>query len=220
MRYKLACFDLDGTLADNVTSSWQLFHDYFRVDAKKREDNRRQFFEGRIPYVEWARRDVELWKERGVTRQSFIEAMRGRTGLMPGARFVLEHLKESGMRLALVSGSVNVVLDHLIPDHKKIFDHVHLTELFFDDKGRIADVNPTPFDMEGKAIALKNIAAKESIPLSQCVFVGDHHNDVHIAQAAGLSIAFNSPIQQLRTASSIVIEGKDLRKILPYILIP
>ena len=37
-KYKLVCFDVDGTLVDNITFSWQLFHDYFQTDRHKRED--------------------------------------------------------------------------------------------------------------------------------------------------------------------------------------
>ncbi|MDO8480936.1 MAG: HAD-IB family phosphatase [Nanoarchaeota archaeon] len=220
MRYQLACFDLDGTLADNVTSSWQLFHEHFAVDFAKREDNKKQFFSGKIPYAEWALRDVELWKERGATKEQFIEAMRSGTALMPGARAVLSSLKSAGMKLALISGSVNIMLDHLLPDHSEIFDHIHLTELYFDELGRLSHAKPTLFDMEGKAVAMRNIAEKEGIPLSRCVFVGDHHNDVHAARAAGLSIAFNSSVERLKSASGVVVDGKDLRKILPHILIP
>ena len=32
MKYKLVCFDVDGTLIDNITFSWQLFHDYFKTN--------------------------------------------------------------------------------------------------------------------------------------------------------------------------------------------
>ena len=37
-KYKLVCFDVDGTLVDNVIYSWELFHNYFDVDMKKREE--------------------------------------------------------------------------------------------------------------------------------------------------------------------------------------
>jgi phosphoserine phosphatase len=40
MKYKLVCFDVDGTLVDNIIYSWQLFHDYFKTDQTKRDRER------------------------------------------------------------------------------------------------------------------------------------------------------------------------------------
>ena len=71
--------------------------------------------------------------------------------------------------------------------------------------------------MEHKATALREIAEKHNIKLSECVFIGDHHNDVIVAKVAGLSIAFNCKSEDLRKAANICIEKKDLREILKFI---
>ncbi|HLC65280.1 MAG TPA: hypothetical protein VJI46_04110 [Candidatus Nanoarchaeia archaeon] len=34
MKYKLVCFDVDGTLIDGVEFSWTHLHNYFNVDIK------------------------------------------------------------------------------------------------------------------------------------------------------------------------------------------
>ena len=39
---------------------------------------------------------------------------------------------------------------------------------------------------------MKKIAKEEDIPLINCAFVGDGHNDIYLAKAVGLSIAFNA----------------------------
>jgi len=72
--------------------------------------------------------------------------------------------------------------------------------------------------MAGKAEALKIIAKREKIPLSQCVHIGDHHNDVTIAKIAGLSIAFDAKNEELRRTTDVVIDRKDLREVLKYIV--
>ena len=73
--------------------------------------------------------------------------------------------------------------------------------------------------MDGKALALKKIAERENISLSECVFVGDYLNDLKIIKEAGLGIAFNCNYEELKRAADVVIEKKDLREILRYILI-
>ncbi len=72
--------------------------------------------------------------------------------------------------------------------------------------------------MDGKAIALKKIAERENLKLSECVFIGDHNNDVKIAQEAGLAIAFNCKSDELRDTADVCIEKKDLREVLRYII--
>ena len=62
------------------------------------------------------------------------------------------------------------------------------------------------------------IAEREKISLSECVFVGDNHNDVHVAEIAGLSIAFNCKSESLAEVCDVIVENKDLREVLKYII--
>ncbi|MAH32992.1 hypothetical protein CL615_01230 [archaeon] len=216
-KYKLVCFDVDGTLVDNVKFSWQVFHDYFQTDEKKRQEAKNNFFNGKISYKEWAEQDIGMWKEKNMKKEDFFKAM-GSLRLMKGAKEVLDELKSRGMKLAIISGSMNVVLEKFIPDYKEIFDDVFLSWIYFDENGSITKVEATEFDIEKKAIALRQIADKENIKLEECVFVGDFLNDIKIMQEAGLGIAFNCEHDKLKDVADIVIEKKDLREVLKHIL--
>ena len=216
-KYKLVCFDVDGTLVDNVKFSWQVFHDYFQTDEKKRQEAKKNFFKGKISYKEWAEHDIGMWKEKNMKKEDFFKAM-GSLRLMKGAKEVLDELKSKGMKLAIISGSMNVVLEKFIPDYKEIFDDVFLSWIYFDENGSITKVEATEFDIEKKTIALRQIADKENIKLEECVFVGDFLNDIKIMQEAGLGIAFNCEHDKLKDVADIVIEKKDLREVLKHIL--
>ena len=216
-KYKLVCFDVDGTLIDNVKFSWQIFHDYFETDIHRREDARNKFFDGKITYKEWAEHDINLWRERNAKRQDFFRAI-GHLHLMEGAMETLQELKKHKIKLAIISGSLNVVIEKFMPDYMDFFDDVFLSWIHFDDEGNIARIDATEYDMDGKALALKKIAEREKISLKECAFVGDYLNDIKIIKEAGLGIAFNCEHEELKKVADVVIEKKDLREILKYIL--
>lgn len=219
MKYKLVCFDVDGTLVDNVTFSWQLFHDYFRTDRSRRDDAKRKFYNKEISYREWAEHDILLWKERSAKRHDFIKAIeKGGLKLMEGAMETLMELKKKKMKLAVISGSLNIILEKFIPNYSQLFDDVFLSRIYFDEKGNIGRIEATEFDMDEKASALRKIAAREKLKLEECVFVGDYLNDKKIMEEAGLAIAFNCSNDELRKVADVVVEKKDLREILKFIV--
>ena len=220
-KYKLVCFDVDGTLIDfpqdHPKFSWQVFHDYFQTDEHRREDARNKFLNGKISYLGWAEHDIGMWKEVNARKEDFFKAMEP-LKLMNGAMETLQELKRNNLKLAIISGSINVVLEKFIPNYNEIFNAVFLSRIYFDEEGNIAKVEATEFDMDKKAEALKQIAKREKIRLEECVFVGDYLNDIKIIREAGLGIAFNCQHDELKKISDVVIEKKDLREVLKYIL--
>ena len=216
-KYKLVCFDVDGTLIDNVTFSWQIFHDYFQTDKHKREDAKRKFFDGHITYKEWAEHDINLWRERKAKKDDFYRAL-DNLRLMKGAMETLRELKKQGINLAIISGSLNILIEKFIPDYRDFFDYVFISNIYFDENGDIGRVEATEYDMEGKSRALRLIAEREGLDLKECAFVGDYLNDLHIIKDAGLGIAFNAEDEELKKAADVVIDGKDLREVLKYLL--
>ena len=216
-KYKLVCFDVDGTLIDNVTFSWQVFHDYFQTDRHRRDDAKRKFFDGKITYMQWAEHDINLWREKNAKKEDFFRALTG-LRLMEGAIDTLEELKKHNIKLAIISGSLNVLLDKFIPNYRDFFDDVFLSRIYFDEDGNIEKVEATEYDMDGKVLALRKIAEREGLSLKECVFVGDYLNDIKIIKEAGLGIAFNCEHNEVKRAADVVIGKKDLREILKHIL--
>ena len=172
------------------------------------------FFAGKMTFKEWADHDIALWMERGVTK-SDLERITGKFRLMEGVRETLQELKRRGMKLAIISGGLDIVVKRFIPDADELFDHVVINRLVFNPDGTIKEcIVPEEFDDgEHKASVLRMLAEREGITVKECVFVGDSYNDIDVIRTAGLGIAFNAD-DDVRKAADVVVEGKDLRAIL------
>jgi HAD superfamily phosphoserine phosphatase-like hydrolase len=214
LKYPLVCFDLDGTLVDDTIYIWKTLHETFDTDLSRRQKAYKDFFSGTISYREWFEHDLKLLSEAGADLgriQQDLSALRP----MGGAMDVISALKKRGHIVAIISGSLDIVVDHLFGP--SVFDHVLINRIFFDDNGIIAGGEPTPYDLEGKARGLMHLASLEGLSSEQTVFVGDNENDVWIAEAAGLSVAFNCKSDKLRSICHKEIHTKNLMDLLPLI---
>lgn len=213
MKYPLIIFDLDGTIIDDTVYIWKTMHEHFQTDPSRRKQAYEDYMSGKISYAEWAAIDIELLGAQDVTRKDLVDLFQ-ELRLMPNARSTLETLKKRGHELAIISGSVDLVLAIVLPDYKDIFSEVFVNKLIFDQNDFLVDILPTPFDMEHKATGLKFLANQYKITEEDIAFVGDNENDIQIAQIAGLAVAFNSKSERLDSVSQVVIGGKDLSRIL------
>ena len=218
-RFDLVCFDVDGTLVthDQGKVVWQILNERFVGTDRVNEERYLRYSQGEITYAEWVALDIGDWARAGARREEIVTEI-GSLRLVEGARETLAALKEGGARLAVISGTLDVCLDVLFPDHP--FDEVFTNRIRFEDDGSIAGWDATPFDMDGKARALEAIAARESIPLARTAFVGDHLNDLAAARRAGVAVAFNPKSRELAEAAHLVVHDRDLRALLPHLLEP
>jgi HAD superfamily phosphoserine phosphatase-like hydrolase len=212
-RCDLVCFDVDGTLVEHPEEKvvWQVLNLRFLGTDGVNEERYARYKAGEMSYADWVAMDVGDWQRRAVTRDQIIEAL-GELRLVDGARETLAELKARGYKLAVISGTLDINLETLFPDHP--FDDVYCNRIRFGPDGRISGWEATPYDMEGKARALEMIAGRERVPLARCAFVGDHRNDVAASRAAGLSIAFNPKHRDLEAVADHVVRSPTLRPIL------
>ena len=216
-RFDLVAFDVDGTLVHHPEDKtvWEVLNHRFTGSEDQNVGRYDLYKRGKSSDAEWVALDIGSWRDAGATRETITGSF-GALTLVDGARETLDALKALGARLAVISGTLDVMLDTLFPDHP--FDEVYTNHIAFDAEGRIAHWRATPFDMDGKGIALRSIALRESIPLSRCAFVGDHANDLAAARVAGFSVAFNPKSPELEAAASAVVRSRDLRDILPHLV--
>jgi phosphoserine phosphatase len=215
LRFPLVCFDLDGTLVDDTIFIWKTLHERLATDPTARRRAREDYFAGRISYRRWFETDLVLLDAAGAT-EARIRGVLDELRPTPGARETLTELGRRGHKLAIISGSLDIVVEHLFGDVG--FDHVLINSIEFDGQGRISGGTPTPFDLAGKADGLAELCRREGLTPAQAAFVGDNRNDLWVARAAGLAIAFNCKSDELRRACAAEIVEKDLRQILPLLV--
>ena len=215
-RFDLVAFDVDGTLVHHAEDKtvWEVLNHHFTGSDDQNALRWDLYRTGKLSYAEWVALDIASWRDAGATRETIIGSFASLT-LVEGARETLSELKSRGARLAVISGTLDLLLDTLFPDHP--FDEVYSNRIVFDGEGRISHWHATPFDMDGKGVALRSIALREDIPLARCAFVGDHANDLAAARLAGFSIAFNPKSAELEAAASAIVRSRDLRDILPHL---
>jgi len=215
--FDLVAFDVDGTLVESPggMTVWEVLNDRIVGSAEINRERFEQYKRGELSYPDWVALDITGWREAGARREELVDGLTS-LKLVPGTRETMDALRERGLRLIVISGTLDLLLDTLYPDHP--FEEIFANRITFDGEGRIAGWEATPYDMKGKAEALRGFARRESIPLARCAFVGDSVNDVWIAREAGFSIAFNPRCEELERAAGAVVRGADLRAILPHLV--
>ncbi|MFH1409148.1 MAG: HAD-IB family phosphatase, partial [Nanoarchaeota archaeon] len=168
-------------------------------------------------YKEWADYDIAKWKELGAKKADLVDAVKG-LSLFPGALETIDTLKKRGMKIAIISGSLSIVLDVILPHYRKLFDEVYIPILEFKDDGTIGDIFIPEFAFHDKTHALLEICEKLDITPDETAFIGDHENDIEVLRRAGMGIAFNSKLDSVKEAADRIVNIPDLRAILPHVL--
>jgi len=215
VQYSLVCFDLDGTIVDDTVFIWTTLHEHFKTDQGRRNKARDDFYAGRISYKEWFDHDLVLLDEAGATREKMVEAI-GKLSLIPGALETLTQLRAEGRSLAIISGSIDLVVETLDLGH--LFDAMLINHVRFGPDGRLNGGVHTPYDIEKKGEGLLHLSETMGLPPERVAFVGDNSNDLSAARAAGLSVAFNCKSDELRELADVEVAERDLRAVLPHLI--
>lgn len=205
-KIKLIAFDLDGVLVDGYGSWWEVHNALGTLD--KSREHAKEYYEGKITFDEWAKKDVELW--RGIEIQKIEDAVE-KIKLMEGIEETLPRLKER-YSLAIISGGLQDVAERIRRDYG--VDYVVANRLKVVD-GKVAGLNQV-VDFSAKGRILEEIAERCGIKPKECAAIGDYVNDIPMFQVAGFSIAFNPKDQKVIENADETIYEKDLRKILKY----
>lgn len=210
---KLIVFDLDGVIFKHDSFFAQMYDKYGRWAPKKKileicgkylKKNTKKAAEIVIG---------KMWKN--LPDKGYWEIVRGMK-LNPGVKETLKWLKKKGYKTMILTSSVEDAVKRakrLLPG---CIDY-HICNKMETKKGRLTGKYRWDVVFEGKGRLLADFCRKKKIILKDVVVVGDNENDISMMKYAGLSIAFNSKSKKLKKACKIVINSRDLRRILRHL---
>ena len=160
---------------------------------------------GELDFAESFRRRVGLLA--GLEEQVLAEVAAG-LRLTEGAEKLVATLQRLGLRTAIISGGFGYFARGI--QQRLGVDYVFANELDIEN-GRVSGRVSGPIvDGARKAALLREIAAREGIPLEQVIAVGDGANDLPMLAIAGLGIAFRAkPVVRASARHAINTLGLD-----------
>lgn len=175
MKYDIAAFDFDGTLADtmpwfnSILNTAADKYGFRKIDAAERDQLRHRDAGEILKFL-----GIPLWKLPAIMAhvRTLMQEIDPSVHLFDGIPDALTRLKAAGMRLAVVSSnSLENVQRVLGPDTTALFDDYECgTDLF------------------GKAAKIDRLLQRHGTPPERFVLVGDEMRDIDAARKAGVRV--------------------------------
>jgi len=168
---------------------------------------------GEIDFPESLRRRVALLA--GLPETSLQRVYDERLKLSPGAEFMLERLKATGVRTLLVSGGFTFFTERL--KARLGLDYTLSNTLEIVDGKLTGKVHGAIVDAQAKAAKLREVREALGLAKDQTIAMGDGANDLAMMAEAGVSIAYHAkPVVREKATFSFNHVGLDgLLKLFP-----
>ncbi len=181
---RLIVFDMDSTLIDA-----EVINELAKVAGVEKEvkELTDKAMRGEIEFKEALKERVKLLEGLPV---EVLEKIYSEIKLTEGAKELIKSLKESGYKVALVSGGFTYFTNKL--KEELGLDYAYGNELEIKNGKLTGRIKGKIIDAEEKAKIIEELAKKEGIKKENIVAVGDGANDKIMIKNAGLGIAFNA----------------------------
>jgi phosphoserine phosphatase len=207
-RFKLALFDLDGTLTKE-RSAWEYIHRRLGVWEGYAEKFQEAFLKGEISYDRFCRLDAGIWKGM---RAAELKRIVREIPLYEGIEDLLGYLRSKGIKLGIISSGLSFLSDWITEKHG--FDYAVANELGVEDGVLNGEIKiQVHYDRKGEWV--QEAQQKFNARNEEVLAVGDSPGDVTMFQMAGLSIAFNSSSAKIDSLATLSIRSSDLRALIP-----
>ena len=208
-KIKLVFFDMDGVLADTI-SSWKSIHDYFGTSNEKSVDD---YLKGKIDDLEFIKRDISLWNTNGSpTTKDVIQNILFDTPLIQGAEECIAFLRKNNIKTAIVSAGLDILAEKVAEELG--IDYFFANGIKQDENGILTGEGVLQVQLIHKDKNVRNLAEKLKIPLENCAAIGNSCFDVPMFETTGLGIAFNPEDECVKKSADVIVEGKDLSKVI------
>ena len=208
-RWRLACFDLDGTLTRGTTVSQHLADRLGQGEQMAALE--RRYAAGEISNSVVAEETASSYRgiplEKVVTHLSDIPCIKGIDA-------TLAALGERQIESLLCTVTWSLAAEEFRRRHG--FVAASGTEIELDSDGVPTGEVKRHFDEWDKLEFVRSYCKVNDVDLAECIAVGDSRSDIPLFEAVGFSIALNAT-PQAREAASVSLDTEDLTDVLDLI---
>jgi phosphoserine phosphatase SerB len=213
-KFKLAVFDMDGTLL-NGRGIFAIAEKYGFIDELLRliRNDSLEFYE----------RSIKIAKlSKGYKVDEYLNVFR-KIKLQPNVEKIVDILKKKKIICAIATDSYDVFADDLkkrlgfdyaFANNLILNENVITGELKIHNKSLIPDFISDRIYSICKSNILEKLCKKHGFSVDQAIAIGDGKVDASMIKKAGLGIAFNAPDEVNRHADVVT---NDLKEILKHI---
>jgi len=206
--YKLALFDLDGTLTKEK-SIWQYIHVRLGKWYGFAERYQERFLAGDISYEQFCELDAQVWKGMGVEEvMKIVETV----PFYPGVDELTTYLKVKGLKLAVVSSGLSLLSDWV---HKRHGFDFSVSNDLLHEAGVLTGKVRIKVHYDQKAAWVGKILEQFGLNPEESIAIGDSLGDKDMFQMAGFSVAFNSSCRDLDQIADVCVKNENLAEIIP-----
>jgi phosphoserine phosphatase len=208
--FKLAIFDLDGTLTQE-RSIWEYLHKQLGKWYGFAEEYQKKFLAGKISYDLFCELDAEVWK--GMEVEALLEIVKT-VPFHSGVEELIGHLKRKGLKLAMVSSGLSLLSNWV---HQKFgFDYSVSNDLL-QENGTLTGKVRIQVYYDKKAEWAEKILKQFRVKSEEMIAIGDSRGDLDLFRMAGLSVAFNSSCEDLDKIASVCVQSENLADVIPQL---
>jgi len=210
---RLLVFDVEGTLfkasvqleSTSLSSTiWQGLAQALGPEAVAAEIATHKKWHAGVysSYLDWMRDTIRVHQAHGLTREVF-DLVISNAEYNDGVVDFFKRLNRDRFEVVMISGGFRELSRRAQVD-LGIYHSFSACEYFFGEAGTLVGFNLLPCDFRGKIDFIKLMLQEYGFNSTEWVFIGDGANDVPIATAAPISVAYCAHAELQGVATNLV----------------
>lgn len=205
---KTIFFDLDGTLTPQ--STWFLLNQRLGITAEEDHQLFLDYIHEKFAYKDWMDALMKLYKRGPLVSKEELIAFAQNIELRPEAQMVINVAKEKGYTVAIISGSVDIIVE-TVAKKLDIETWFAKTAAVFDDSNNLIDVSTHgDGERDEKFHILQTYCVEHTLDISEVICVEDGGNGLELFKhAKGILLGDNKELaplawKQIQSLSEVV----------------